>query len=131
MKLLILVALVIGTAAKTGVVELAAYPGQSNTGVGGTVVVTTKDATTVTLSYHLSGLTGVSGGLHIHSNTSCDVGAGPHHWDVQKYPVDPWKKTFWNGDKGSFEVVFGYSVDEVIGRTVVVHDSTGTKLPVV
>jgi hypothetical protein len=105
------------------------YPGYAGATVaGGTFVVTQKDATTLTVSYSLTGLTGISGGLHIHSGTSCkDTGSvGGHFW--KSVAADPWT-TEWKVDAtgkaiGAFDVACGYTVDEVLSHTVVVHQGT-------
>jgi Cu/Zn superoxide dismutase len=104
------------------------YPGYAGTTVaGGTFVVTQKDATTLTVSYSLTGLTAANGGLHIHSGTSCqDTGSVGGHFF--KTAPDPWT-TEWKKDAngaviGTFDVACGYTVDEVLSHTVVVHQGT-------
>lgn len=102
--------------------------------VGGSVVVTQKNDTFLTLSYRLTGLIGAKGtegGLHIHEKASC-YNAGLHFYNSTLYSQDPWTSLKWKiGDsvaEGSFDVAFGHSLAEVMNRTVVVHNSAGDKV---
>jgi len=73
-----------------------------------------------------------SGGLHIHTGTTCDA-AGGHYYNASKTSTDPWT-TAWASDAassaaGSFEVVgTGYPHADTVGHVVVVHASDGTRI---
>ena len=92
--------------------------------------MTQKDAKTLTLTYKLVGVTGSSGGLHIHSGDSCQTKEGPggHYWDQRTISSDPWSTT-WTVDatgmvSGTFDVISGYTTDQVLSYTVVVHQGS-------
>lgn len=124
----LLLVFVSGTCAKLMFATLAPYPGQDIEAIGGEVVVTTKNANELTLSYDLKGVSGASGGLHIHAGTDCNTAEGPggHFWKDQS-TVDPWS-TKWNATTGSFSVDCGYNKTEVLGRTIVAHNEAGTRV---
>ena len=70
----------------------------------------------------------IVGGLHIHSGTSCDD-AGGHLFDDDLVTFDPWTTMYGptdatGGARGSFVIRSGHSAKQVVGRVVVLHDST-------
>eukprot|EP01052_Picozoa_sp_SAG31_P030559 SAG31_NODE_3144_length_4625_cov_3.108926_5_plen_435_part_00 len=71
-----------------------------------------------------------SGGLHIHSGASCasDAEVGGHFWDSMSISTDPWVSVLYKGNSGRAKYSCGYSLAEVVGHTLVVHDSDGTKI---
>ena len=105
--------------------------------MSGTVVVTQKDFDTLTLTYKLQGLTatdGDTGGLHIHAGMSCATDAGKHFYDntTGTAKTDPWTTT-WQQTAGAVSGTFdiagtGYTAQEVLARTIVVHDKGGVKV---
>jgi len=76
-------------------------------------------------------------GVHIHTGTSCDTaaGVGGHFWDKIFVPADPWKTTVYSAGGGSSVqtsdseiVTTGLTSDDILGRVMVVHDSTGARI---
>ena len=111
-----------------GTAPIGAFPGYTpGSVVSGSVVVSQKDASTLSVSYHLMGVTGASGGLRIYNGTSCAAadGIGVPYWDTATLAADPWTTTNWGADDngaviGTFDVVSGYTVDQVLSHTAVV-----------
>merc|ERR1711907_210698 len=78
---------------------------------------------------------GSEGGLHIHDGNSC-YGAnyvGGHWWNASV--ADPWTTTYTSDEEGTAVVEItvtaeqlGYDPVDFEGHTVVVHDSSGTKV---
>jgi len=76
-------------------------------------------------------------GVHIHTGTSCDTaaGVGGHFWDNDQLESDPWKTTVYSAEGGSSVqtsdseiVTTGLTSDDILGRVMVVHDSTGARI---
>ena len=73
---------------------------------------------------------GDSGGLHVHTGTSCSHGpeaVGGHMYETAE---DPWSTTRWAVTDNSFQVSGGGlpSLDDLEGRTVVVHSEAGVRI---
>ena len=111
------------------------YPGYTGAiAVKGYVIVEQmQDAVgLLKLSYSLKGLeNGVAGGLHIHTGTSCQA-SGPHYFDKDLIYQDPWstkyKPTSGGVTEGSFLVRAGLTLQDVMGRAIVIHDSSGSRV---
>jgi len=77
-------------------------------------------------------------GVHIHEGTSCDDASavGGHFWDKEEFQEDPWMtvRYFITGPGPTvtpvapIEVVTGLTYEQVDGRTVVIHDFSGTRI---
>ena len=113
-------------------------------------VLALNDAETMapmTVGYHLQGLeTEATGGLHIHSGTSCQDTAsqGGHYYSTDVYPdptTEPWTATTYttgaNGQAhGSFRVLPGVSMASVAintkatgtNKVLVLHNSAGVRI---
>ena len=113
-------------------------------------VLALNDAETMapmTVGYHLQGLeTEATGGLHIHSGTSCQDTAsqGGHYYSTEVYPdptTEPWTATTYttgaNGQAhGSFRVLPGVSMASVAintkatgtNKVLVLHNSAGVRI---
>ncbi len=120
-------------AAASCTASISTYPGYTGAyTVGGTVKVSkgASDAQ-IRLEYSLTGLpASTSGGLHVHSGTTCSSAASVlgHYWTPSS-SADPWSTTYSTSSSsgtssGSFDVASGYDVSENVGHAVVVHDST-------
>ena len=73
----------------------------------------------------------MTGGLHIHTGSSCSSATyvGPHYYATS---TDPWTTTYdttstTGTSSGSFSVSAGTDLAVVSGKTVVVHDSSGSR----
>jgi Cu/Zn superoxide dismutase len=118
---------------------LRAYPGYVGplkSTVSGVVTVGQIDEDTTVLHYELSGLeiiSGSQGGLHIHQGTTCEE-AGGHYWDKSSLPDDPWTpmkhnpSTLQRTASGAMSIITGINLRSNAGRTVVLHDSKGTRI---
>lgn len=114
--------------------ELGAYPGSSLAPPQGSLSVT-FDKTQLNVQYQLQGLAASSsGGLHIHTGTSCAVAAdvGGHYWDAA-IGDDTWKGAKWRSNgrgesQGGVVLTTGYSYRQNIGHAVVIHNSDGTRI---
>jgi len=130
------------------------YPGSSTKlNVVGHMTIATNgrgDQAAQTLRWSMSGLDTAcvegwleiarpanSCGVHIHTGTSCDTaaGVGGHFWDNDQLESDPWKTTVYSAEGGSSVqtsvselAVTGLSSDAILGRVMVVHDSTGARI---
>jgi Cu/Zn superoxide dismutase len=110
------------------------YPGYAGPlSPAGRVDVEPAGSSAIRVSFNLSGLEpSVSGGLHIHSGTSCASASevGGHYYDPRAVATDPWTTTYTSdGDGkavGSFVVTTGYSAEEDNGHAVVVHAQDGS-----
>jgi len=86
------------------------------------------------VNYDLVGLeTNTSGGIHIHTGTSCSVADMVQgHYYNPSLSADPWTTT-WNSDDsgnahGYFKIDSGYNtIADNLGHAVVVHESDGTR----
>ncbi|KAK3281322.1 hypothetical protein CYMTET_10877 [Cymbomonas tetramitiformis] len=115
--------------------QMDAYPGYDGEyTVGGTVVVTRVNRTSIRVTYNLSSLeASKEGGMHIHTGSSCveasEVGG---HYFSPANGSDPWDMTTYSADSsglavGSFEISSGHPYDENTGHAFVVHLSNGTR----
>ena len=124
----------------TAVATLTAYPDYSGgLSVDGTIAVTEmlRPSGGIYVFGTLTGLeASVTGaGIHIHSGVSCATTDGPAGHFYPQMDVDPWLTTTYdsNGDgvaTVAFDVAQFTLTDgwPVAGRTVVVHDSSGTRI---
>eukprot|EP00038_Savillea_parva_P007018 m.167308 g.167308 ORF g.167308 m.167308 type:complete len:1079 (-) comp12809_c0_seq1:153-3389(-) len=124
---------------ETMVAEMTRYPDSvvyaGTTYFGTVTVVAVPSATSLTVTYDLTGLpAGVSGGIHIHSGTSClDASlVGGHYW-TPLTSADPWNAVQWTSDgmgnaAGSVVVSTGYQYAGNLGHAVVLHLPNGTRL---
>ena len=104
--------------------------------VTGTATATFADASAYAMAFSvdLAGLEAdATGGVHIHSGTSCDDAAdvGGHYWTPDT-DADPWT-TKWVSDAdgmatASFWVDQGYGFADTNGHAVVVHAADGTRI---
>merc|ERR1719445_1000369 len=95
-----------------------------------------NDSPYIELSWELNGMEAdATGGIHIHTGTSCEEASlvGGHLYDDAV--TDPWIPTKWTSDsngkaKGSFRIdgLDGLSFNQNVGRAVVVHDSNGARV---
>lgn len=100
-------------------------------------ITVTADSTGLSVTGSLTGLEAtVTGGIHIHSGLTCDLAEDVEgHWWNSDIP-DPWTTTTYTSDDAGMAEVsitvttedLGYDPLEFVGRTVVVHDSTGTRV---
>ncbi|CAE7488097.1 unnamed protein product [Symbiodinium natans] len=72
-------------------------------------------------------------GVHIHEGKSCKIPAGAHFWDSASISQDPWLSVKYDSSTDpanllSKEVKTGLSNEDVLGRTVVIHDATGARI---
>jgi len=76
-------------------------------------------------------------GVHIHTGRSCDTaaGVGGHLWNPLVGSADPWTTTVYSAGGGSSVqtsdseiVTTGLTSDDILGRVMVVHDSTGARI---
>jgi len=91
---------------------------------------------TTSVSYNIAvgaGEASASGGLHVHSGTSCadNSSVGGHYYD-DSWRADPWDTT-WDSDaegvaSGSFILDTGHGANQNLGHAVVVHASDGTRV---
>mmetsp|Transcript_33332 Transcript_33332/g.65474 ORF Transcript_33332/g.65474 Transcript_33332/m.65474 type:complete len:620 (+) Transcript_33332:1855-3714(+) len=94
-----------------------------------TVPATSTGKPPLVLNYDFLGQGGSLGGMHVHVGTSCDDASkvGGHYW-VPPSGLDPWDAIFWTSQQGSATVEgTGLALADVVGRTVVLHDSTGAR----
>lgn len=113
---------------------LDSYPGyEGDIDVRGHVRVESHDG--LALKFSLSGLSaGVSGGIHIHTGTTCDVAdeVGGHYWHEKRVKVDPWTTTYTSdalgAASGTVFVDAGLHAHDVYNHAVVVHDEDGTRV---
>jgi len=122
------------------------YPGYTgDLAVSGNVQVGEDGIGTQVLSFHVEGadpqcngtadIAGVANacGIHVHAGLSCDD-AGDHYYNSNSVTEDPWKPVRYTVDgNGSasgqnVHVVTGWSLADVDGRTMVVHDITGARV---
>ena len=71
------------------------------------------------------------GGIHIHEGTNCSIDAKRHHYSGD-LAEDPWT-TQWSTDSvghahGTHSINSGFNYNDNNGRTVIVHDSAGTRI---
>lgn len=123
------------------------YPGSSSSlTVGGVMsVISSEDASgTQTLSWSLTGLDPACAntctvpnccGAHIHVGTDCSDAStiGGHYWDSSDYTTDPWQTVMYNSSSlgsnaASVAVATGLGASDVLGRAMVIHDSTGARI---
>lgn len=123
--------------------DIERYPGYSGVPPTGNVEVTESqngDGDATNQAHDLAGHLQIyyslltteplsSGGLHIHNGTSC-AAAGPHFYRTRN---DPWLTTRWQSDRsgvasGFFDVFTGIDVNDNLGKVVVMHSSTGTRV---
>lgn len=74
-------------------------------------------------------------GVHIHVGTDCSDAStiGGHFWDSSDYTTDPWATVMYNSSSSgsnnmSVAVATGLDASEVLGRAMVIHDSTGARI---
>jgi len=116
------------------VASLEDYPDYDENTVTGTVAVSETLDGEVLVNYDLEGLeVSTSGGIHIHSGTTCLVAdwVSGHYYDSDSMD-DPWT-TEWTSDElgeavDYFTVDSGYSIEDNYGHALVVHDSDGTRV---
>lgn len=110
--------------------------------VSGTVNFSLGTASNTSMAWNLAGVdpactglepSGGKCGIHIHEGVSCALAAGPHFWNKTIIgTVDPWNEVHYKGaggaSAGSHVLYTGLYMNEVVGRVVVVHDSTATKI---
>lgn len=121
--------------------ELSGYPGYNGmVNVGGNVQISTSQ-TGITLTYAFIGLEpNATGGWHVHSGLGCSSQAtvGGHYFNdsnMYLYPLnrpDPWIPVKYTSDtygnaQGQINMV-GFTVADVSGRAVVVHDAGGARV---
>lgn len=117
--------------------ELSYYPGYSGTQtISGLVALAETIDGLLLMNFILSGLeVSTSGGIHIHSGTTClvaDMVSG-HYYNNTLLDTDPWNSITWtsdtNGDAtGNYTVDQGYNtLAENLGHATVVHQSNGTR----
>ncbi|GBG26932.1 Hypothetical Protein FCC1311_031552 [Hondaea fermentalgiana] len=122
------------------VVQLEAYPGS---GIEAEEVVTVIEPIVVHLyeENDMATICGTlgnlepnsSGGIHVHSGSTCEI-AGPHYWEGDG--EDPWAGAKWYSDENGVAVLnistsqpyVALERDSTPGRTVVVHNSEGTRV---
>ena len=103
------------------------YAGQRNN-VQGWVDISVISATTLQVSFDLHNLLpSSSGGLHVHTGTTCED-AGGHYFDTDR--EDPWVAKIYTSDingraVGSYLVQPGPNSMNIMGRTIVLHDADG------
>ena len=110
---------------------LGLYPGytgqQSQIQGYGEIIV--KSSTNLQVNYVLENLKpSSSGGIHVHTGSTCSAANG-HYYDTDR--EDPWIVKKWTSDingraKGTFFVRPGPNSINVLGRTLVVHDSANS-----
>jgi len=124
------------------------YPGYTgDLAVSGNVQVGEDGIGTQVLSFHVEGadpqcngtadIAGVANacGIHVHAGLSCEEDAGGHYYDSASVAEDPWKSVGYTTVDGTgtasdqnVHVVTGWSLADVDGRTMVVHDITGARV---
>jgi len=129
-------------------ISFGKYPGYTgDLSVVGTATVEASDASgLVVLSWALKGLEGDkcapppegianACGIHIHVGMTCDDAAsvGDHYYDMDSMEDDPWAPFVYTPTKKgeskfSKALLIGKNFPEVLGRSVVVHDSTGGRV---
>merc|ERR550534_2556084 len=71
-------------------------------------------------------------GIHIHVGESCYADAGGHYWNTTLIDHDPWAAVTYRSlglwTVGQTQVVTGLTNYEVLGHTMIVHDSTGARV---
>lgn len=93
----------------------------------GTVTVNMVEGTTVNVAWDLVSADGATGGIHIHTGTSCaDADYGGHYW-APASAVDPWIAAKWTGLTGSVDVETGIDWADQNGRALVVHSAADNK----
>jgi hypothetical protein len=115
--------------------SLGSYPATNATPPTGTVAVEDQPDGSIKVVYNMAGFEdgAASGGLHIHTGTSCaDAGAvGGHYWTPTS-DADPWSTAYTVGAdgaaKGSFLLNSGYTFDGNDGHVVVVHNDAGARV---
>eukprot|EP00939_MAST-03C_sp_MAST-3C-sp1_P001969 g1969.t1 len=125
--------------------NLATYPDYTGSVAATGYVVLGQNAgalsevgSSMTVYYMLSNLetSTTTGGLHVHTGTSCAVAAnvGGHFWDPAV--EDPWTSAngaVWTTTdvsgtaSGMFEVRSGYDISTNANRVIVLHESDGTR----
>jgi len=107
--------------------EIFAYPGTTNS-VRGFVDVS-QTGSGIHLAYYFTGLEpNKEGGWHIHDGKTCiDASSVGGHYQLSSMSSDPWKNTKYTSDssgnaKGEIDVA-GFTMFQVKGRAIVVHDS--------
>lgn len=73
-------------------------------------------------------------GIHIHAGTTCEDAAavGGHYFDATSITADPWSPITYSASRygsavGYVKVAIGKGQD-IFGRAMVVHDSTGARV---
>ena len=85
------------------------------------------------MAYTLTGADS-TGGLHIHTGTSCDDAAavGGHFWvderGTSECVLDPWPSTVYNRSAGVLQFHCIPALAGLVGRAVVAHDSAGVRI---
>mmetsp|Transcript_642 Transcript_642/g.2689 ORF Transcript_642/g.2689 Transcript_642/m.2689 type:complete len:185 (+) Transcript_642:83-637(+) len=77
-------------------------------------------------------------GIHIHEGMSCTENAGDHFYNKTLVSTDPWipvkylavegNGSTWSTSARKLKVVTGLSNDDVLGHTMIVHNSTGGRI---
>eukprot|EP00041_Stephanoeca_diplocostata_P039590 m.1637119 g.1637119 ORF g.1637119 m.1637119 type:complete len:2167 (+) comp25481_c0_seq1:68-6568(+) len=118
------------------VAAMGEYPGWAWAHPAGTVTVeSAQGPAPLLIMYDMSGLpASSSGGMHIHSGTTCDAAAlvGGHYWQPMNM-TDPWNVIMWTSDAsgravGNVTVTSGFGYGDNIGHALVVHASNGTRI---
>ena len=83
------------------------------------------------LNFVRQGRQGNSGGFHVHTGTSCQHAdsVGGHFYDTTTETTDPWSPTKWSTETN--EILLKKTpktLNEMLGRTVVVHASSGKRI---
>ena len=83
------------------------------------------------LNFVRNGRQGNSGGFHVHTGTSCQHAdsVGGHFYDTTTETKDPWSPTKWSTETN--EILLNKTpktLNEMLGRTVVVHASSGKRI---
>eukprot|EP00666_Eupelagonemidae_sp_cell4sb_P007068 gene7068-biopygen35174 len=121
------------------------YPGYSGSlHALGSFVVSTGAGGALTVDWTAAGLdpvcasapppgVGNACGIHIHSGTSCADASlvGGHYY--AGLSSDPWSPIVYTAQAdasstGTVSVVSGYTLDDVVGRAMVIHDATGARI---
>lgn len=126
------------------------YPGYSGklevAGSMGIDLIGTGVEASQVLTFNLTGgdpvcgtadITGVPNacGIHVHMGRDCGNAStiGGHYYDQDKIASDPWKPIMYTAKSGkalgvTIKVVTGVTSEDVAGRTMVVHDSSGARI---
>ncbi|MGB1239324.1 MAG: hypothetical protein ACPG4U_13990 [Pseudomonadales bacterium] len=114
--------------------QFGAYPGSAIAPPQGKLSVS-FERDILRVEYQLQGLApSSSGGLHIHSGSSCAVASevGGHYWDPA-IGDDAWNGAKWRSNaqgesRGGVRLVTGYNYSQNIGHAVVIHNSDGARI---